>query len=384
MARLPEFASVVVIGAGPAGLATSRELTLRGLDHVVLERGDRVAHVWTNLYDGLVLHTGKHLSSLPGMPFSRDTPLFPTRRHFVEYLVRYAEEFRLPVRTGAEVSHVERIRQGWILRTAGGAHIHTRVIVCATGIVSNPVLPPIDGSGAFGGTIVHSVAYRRPGPFVGRRVLVVGAGNSAGDISVELAGAGAHVTIAVRSGARAVPRDLFGVPIQYFAAALASLPPPIDRLLTELAAAVAAGRRGPAVLPPPVRSCSNVPLIGHHLVDAIRAGTIRVERGVTAFAADSVQFTSGRKAPFDDVIMATGYRAAVRSLEHLIRTDPCGFAVRRGRVASADQRGLYFVGHNYDARGGLRNIAHDARLASKLIARWLASGEWDPGATAQI
>src|SRR5215210_2955726 len=105
---------------------------MRGLNHVVLERGRSVGHVWTSLYDGLVLHTGKHLSSLPGMPFSRDTPLFPTRRHFVEYLARYAEEFRLPVRTGAEVSRVEQLARGWILRTADGACIRTPVIVCAT------------------------------------------------------------------------------------------------------------------------------------------------------------------------------------------------------------------------------------------------------------
>jgi cation diffusion facilitator CzcD-associated flavoprotein CzcO len=277
------------------------------------------------------------------------------------------------VHTGADVSGIERTPAGWVLRTADGRRLDTRAIICATGIVSNPIFPAIDGSAAFRGKMIHSVEYRRPEPFAGQRVLVVGAGNSAGDIAVEIASAGGHVTIAVRSGARVVPRELLGVPSQYFAAAFGMLPRPFDRLLTELAATVAAGR-GKHVLPlPPADGCRNVPLIGHHLVAAIRAGTIRLEGGVAAFGARSARFTSGGELPFDVVIMATGYRAALRPMEHLIRTDRCGFAVRHGPVASADQAGLYFVGHNYDTRGGLRNIAHDARLASKLIARSLAA-----------
>jgi cation diffusion facilitator CzcD-associated flavoprotein CzcO len=127
--------------------------------------------------------------------------------------------------------------------------------------------------------------------------------------------------------------------------------------------------RGPAVLPAPPRTrCSDVPLIGFHLVDAIRAGTIRVQKGVAEFTPAGVRFDDGSDEPFDDVIMATGYRAAVGTLGSSIRTDACGFAVRTGRVASADQPNLYFVGHNYDTRGGLRNIAQDARLVGKLIA----------------
>jgi hypothetical protein len=80
-----------------------------------------------------------------------------------------------------------------------------------------------------------------------------------------------------------------------------------------------------------------------------------------------VRFDDCTEDPFDDVILATGYRAAVGVLGPLIRTDRCGFALRRGRVASADQPNLYFIGQNYDIRGALRNIAQDARLVGKLI-----------------
>lgn len=359
----------VVVGAGPAGLATSRELVRRGIAHVVLERGAGLAHTWANLYDSLVLHTGKHLSSLPGLAFSRTTRLFPSRRDFLNYLEEYARRFELPVRTGEEVASVARVDGQWRVRTKAGAELTSTAVVMATGIVSNPHTASIPGCARFGGRVFHSVEYRRPAPHVGRRVLVVGAGNSAGEIAAELAAAGASVTIAVRSGARVVPRDVFGVPIQYLAIGMSRLPRNLQRSIAGAIASASALARGPAVLPPPAKEkCSDVPLIGFHLVDAIRGGSIRLKGGVAEFTAAAVRFDDRTEESFDDVILATGYRAAVGVLGPLIRTDRCGFALRRGRVESADQPDLYFVGHNYDIRGALRNIAQDARLVGKLIA----------------
>ena len=100
--------SVVVVGGGPAGLATSAELRRRGVEHVVLERGDTVGYSWANLYDSMTLHTGKHLSHLPRMAFGRHVPLFPSRRDFVEYLQRYVEVLELPVETHRNVTGIER------------------------------------------------------------------------------------------------------------------------------------------------------------------------------------------------------------------------------------------------------------------------------------
>ena len=133
--------AVAVIGAGPAGLATSRELGRAGVPHVVVERGAAVGHTWENLYDGLVLHTGKHLSSLPGMPFPSSTPLFPTRRDFLEYLRRYAETFQLPVRTGGDVVRVTRAGTRWRVRTGSGEEYDARVVVMAPGSSRNRTSP---------------------------------------------------------------------------------------------------------------------------------------------------------------------------------------------------------------------------------------------------
>ena len=359
----------IVIGAGPAGLATSRELARRTVRHVVLERGDRLGHTWANLYDSLVLHTGKHLSSLPGLAFSRETPLFPARRDFLDYLDRYAATFGLPIETGADVTRVERSATGWHVRTRSGAELHARAIVAATGIVANPHVPVIPGRDRFAGRVQHSVEYRRPSSVPGARVLVVGVGNSAGEIAAELADAGRHVTLSVRSGAFAVPLTVAGLPIQYVSIAYGYLPRPAQRGLATLIGRIAALRRGKGVLPPPdPAGCPKVPLIGFNLTNHLRRGTIALRRGIGSFTSTGVQFADGAAQPFDEVILATGYRAAVGMLGDQIRVDACGYGRRRNKVVSEDQPDLYYVGHNPDVRGGLFSISRDAKRAAKLIA----------------
>src|SRR2546427_7797443 len=264
---------VIVFGAAPAGLATSQQLGARRIRHLVLERGDVVGHTWAHLYDSLTLHTGKHLSSLPGLRFPRAYPLFVPRPLFCDYLRRYAETFRLPVETGSAVTAVRRDDGVWRVSTARGDHT-ARAVVIATGIVANPQRPRFRGAESFRGRLTHSVEYRNPAPYVGRRVLVVGVGNSGAEIGSEIAreGGGGGVTIAVRSGANVVPRTMFGLPIQYLAYWVRKLPRPAQeaivagvRKLTEL-------RRGPSVLPRPRHGpFGAVSMIGFGLVGAIRA-----------------------------------------------------------------------------------------------------------------
>lgn len=359
---------VVVVGGGPAGLATSAELRRRHIDHVVLERGAAAGHSWMHLYDSLTLHTGKHLSTLPGMSFDRRVPIFPTRRDFVAYLHRYAEVLELPIKTGTTVTAIDRHGDGWMVRTMK-ADIAARDVVVATGIVAAPRTPNVPGREQYRGRVIHSIEYHRPDGFEGRRVLVVGVGNSGGEIASELAHAGAHVTVAVRSGANVVPLQLAGVPIQYLAFAMRGLPMAARRAIAAAMGKLTELRRGKPVLPKPSYGVlDSIPLIGFHLVDAIRAGRVKVRSGVAAFTETGVRFTDGVQEPFDDVIFATGFTPALAPLGGLVRTDAKGFALRTDRVTSADQRHLYFVGHTYDATGGLYNIRRDAGLAAERIA----------------
>ncbi|HEU5208195.1 MAG TPA: NAD(P)/FAD-dependent oxidoreductase [Longimicrobiales bacterium] len=359
-------APVVVVGAGPAGLAAAHELRVRRIPFRLLERGSSVGASWTRLYDSLRLHTGKHLSALPGLRFGRDVPLFPTRDHFVDYLERYARRFALDAETGTSVTRIDHDGR-WLVRTTGEA-IEARAVVIATGIISEPVVPDIAGRADFQGRVLHSVEYRRPAPFAGRRALVVGVGNSGGEIGSELARAGVDTTIAVRSGANVVPLTIMGIPIQYLSVYVRKLPRPVQEQVVAMVGRISEKRRGPPVLPRTRHSpLDAIPLIGFHLVDEIRAGRIAVRPAIERFTPSGVRFSDGTEEAFDDVILATGFRAALGPVEHLVRRDQKGFALRTDRVRSADNRCLYFVGQNYDSSGGLQNIARDAPLAARAI-----------------
>lgn len=357
-----------MIGAGPAGLATSRELSRRAVPHIVLERGDQAGHTWANLYDSLVLHTGKHMSALPGLRLPDDAPLFPTRQLFVDYLQRYATTFSLPIRTGADVVEVTRANRGWAVRTRAGESVNARAVVVATGIASNPQTPSLPGRERFGGRVRHSIEYKNAADASGRRILVVGVGNSAGEIAAELSRAGAAVTLAVRNGTHVIPRQVLGIPIQYVSIPIGYLPRGAQRAFATFIGGAIARLRGRPVLPVPhPGGCPRVPLIGFHLVDEVRRGAISVRGDVAAFTADGVQFSDGTEQALDEVIFATGFRAEMRMFDDAVHHDPCGFGRRRNRVVSTDQPDLYFVGHNPDVRGGIFMIGRDARRAARLI-----------------
>jgi cation diffusion facilitator CzcD-associated flavoprotein CzcO len=359
----------IVIGAGPAGLAVSRELGRRGVEHTVLEAGPGVGNSWANVYDSLRLHTGRHLSALPGKPLPRSGTLFVRAPDFLDYLREYATSFDLPIRSGARVATVRREGDCWRVESTAGAYA-ARSLVVATGIMSSPVVPAFPGREAFGGTVRHSIEYLRPGPFVGRRVLVVGAGNSAGEIAPELAAAGAHVTVAIRSGANVVPLTVLGVPIQYVAWAALKLPLPLRRVVVDSFRRVTRLVRGAPPFPPSGKPLlGEVPIIGFKLVEAIRSGAVRLRGGLAAFTGSGVRFVDGTEEDFDDVVLATGFRAALDPLGDLVTRDERGFAKRLGRVRSAEQPNLYFVGHHYDGTGGLYNISLDAPAVAAIVAR---------------
>jgi len=358
----------IVVGAGPAGLATSFCLKERGIEHLVLEQGTSVGYTWERLYESLRLHTGKHLSSLPGKRFSLSTPLFPTRKQFLTYLQDYATEFRLPIQLDRKVTRVARVDGKWIIDTSDQNYVAENLII-TTGIVSNPFVPSYEGEKEFRGTIIHSAQYQNARPYAGKHVLVVGVGNSGAEIASELAANGTTVTVSVRNGANVMPLLLLGIPIQYYSVAIEKLPLSVRRVLVSITGALARLMRPNIGLPRPTYSVlDRPPVIGFHLVDAIRAGKVLVRGGIKEFYEDGVQFQNGVREKYDHVILATGFRAVVEFLNPLITVDDRGFGTR-DRVVSLDQPNLYFVGHNYSTVGALTNIKRDSKVLAKIIAR---------------
>jgi cation diffusion facilitator CzcD-associated flavoprotein CzcO len=364
----------IVVGGGPAGLAAAAELRRRGVECLVLEQGEAVGSCWRRLYDSLTLHTGKLLSALPGLPFPRETPTFPNRDQLVDYLERYRERWHLPVRTRCSVERAWREGAWWRLEVdehEGRGTFRCRALVAACGTISRPFVPALEGSDRFRGTLLHSVCYRNVEPFRGRRVLVVGSGNSGAEIATELARAGVAVDLAMRSGPRVMPRKVWGVPLQYLAWGLLRLPLPAAtrRTVASAFAAVGERRRGASPLPrPPGGVLDTVPVLAAGFEEAIRAGRIRVRAALCGFEREHARFTDGDRARYDVVVLATGFRPALDFLPELSSQASVLNASSRREPESLPREQLHFVGYRQDATGTLHNIRRDARDAARAIA----------------
>lgn len=177
----------LVIGAGQAGLAASYFLKRAGLSFAVLEATTASTGSWPQYYDSLRLFSPARFSSLPGSPFPGIPDRYPHRDEVSTYLRSYAEHFHLPIFFQQEVCQVQRVGSYFEVVTTAGTSYQARTLIAATGAFRQPYVPVFPGQDRFQGQILHAASYRHPDPFRGQRVLVVGAGNSAVQIAVELA-----------------------------------------------------------------------------------------------------------------------------------------------------------------------------------------------------
>ena len=181
-------APLVIIGGGQAGLATARIARSLGLAPIVLEAADQAAGSWPHYYDSLILFSPARRSALPGAEFPGDPDGYPTRDEVVAYLADYAAHLDADIRTGHRVETVvaakDRARPGFEVVTTSGEVFVAPLVIAATGGFSRPHRPDLPRLDGFPGTVLHSSDYRRPGPFTGRRVVVVGGGNSAVQIAM--------------------------------------------------------------------------------------------------------------------------------------------------------------------------------------------------------
>ena len=178
---------VVVIGGGQAGLAVAYYLRRAGLDFVVLDAEERPGGAWRHTWDSLRLFSPAGYSSLPGwpMPPSR-TKGFPTRDEVVDYLSRYELRYGFAIERPCEIEAVERDGERLRLRLKDQRSLTARAVVSATGTWGAPYVPDYADRELFRGIQLHSAHYRNPQPFAGKRVLIVGGGNSGAQILAEV------------------------------------------------------------------------------------------------------------------------------------------------------------------------------------------------------
>jgi cation diffusion facilitator CzcD-associated flavoprotein CzcO len=373
-----ETFDAAIIGAGPAGLAAARQLKARGLNVVIFEKAETVGSVWRRHYDRLHLHTARAYSGLPGMAIPSAYGRYPSRAQFVDYLESYAAGFELRPRFNTPVSAVRREGQGWRVE-AGVGSVAASTVVVATGWADFPYTPKWPGMSEFGGPIVHSSRYRAGALYAGKRVLVVGFGNSGAEIALDLCEAGADVTLAVRSPVSIVPRDVMGLPIQSFSILERFLPTrvadflnaPVIRLTIGSLDKLGLKRAAKGALQM-IAEDGRAPVIDIGAVAKIRSGAIKVRGGIDRFLPGGVAFVESGEERFDAVILATGFRPDLRSL----LPDAVGVLDAAGKPLVSDRAtaapGIFFVGAIPTASGQLREIAIGATRVADLANRFLS------------
>ncbi|SDI58951.1 flavin-containing monooxygenase [Aliiruegeria lutimaris] len=367
----------IVIGAGPAGLACGACLKRQGFDVELLDRAQQVGARWRGHYESLRLHTSRGRSGLPGLAMPRTFPRYPTRAQVVDYLESYARYFELEPVFGAEIRRVEKSGERWRVTGSMGERM-ADVVVFATGINDRPRQPVIVGLDEFIGPVVHSSGYRNPEALPGKRVLVVGFGNSGADIALDLIAAGRDVQIVVRSPVNILPKELLGVPITSFELLTRLLPYRwADRLVAPLLRA-AVGRpedyglmahaKGPAAR---VIEDGRIPMIDTGALAAIREGKLVLRPGLERFEGQVARFVDGVGVEFDAVVLATGYQHDLRSL--LPGLPGVLDAAGRPRLSGqrTAERGLYFCSYIVSANGQLKQAGREAEAIARDAAEAL-------------
>lgn len=343
-----EQADIVIVGAGQAGLAAARAAQEHGLEPVVLEAGEQPGGAWPSYYESLTLFSPARHSALPGLPFPGDPDRYPTRDEMVEYLRAYAARLHADIRCRQRVSGVDPQPDGdLVVTTEAGARLRTPRVIAATGGFGRPHRPALPGLSTFTGTVLHAAEYRAPEAFAGQRVVVVGGGNSAVQIAVELAGV-ADVTLATRSRLRFLPQRPLGRDLHWWLTVSGLDGAPLGRLLD--------GRSTPVLDTGTYR-------------EAIAASRPRHRALFDRLDGGEVHWAGGRREPVDALILATGYRPDLPFLAGTAALAADGRPLHRAGV-STTVRGLGYVGLEYQrafASATVRGVGADARRVVRAL-----------------
>lgn len=354
---------IIVVGAGPAGLATAYYLKKHGLPYRILEK-HTVGYTWQKQYDSLSLHTLKAVSALPGLPMPEHYPRFPSAGQHLAYLQEYARHFGLNIEEHTEVQNA-LYDGGWILETNRGV-LRADILIAATGIWSTPHRPEFTGEERFSGRVIHARDYQNPASFLGQRVLVVGVGNSGAEIAVELAQNDVETGLAVRSGVDFVPYPDSALLVRAAAWFFRHAPRPVGEWVLSWF------RRDFSHLglrPAAETHLDAYPVVGFELPEAVAEGKVTVyQQGVDRFTEDGVQLDDGQEVPVDAVILATGYRPTLQFVADELDFSDDGAPILENSRSTRHPY-LYCIGFDYPGtEGWLQAIGRVARSAVSAVA----------------
>ena len=351
--RRPTRETVIVIGAGQSGLAASRALRAHGLSPVVLEAAETPGGSWPRYYDSLTAFSPARYSALDGQTFAGDPDRYPHRDEVTDYLRRYAAGLDVEIRYRTRVTAVHpHPRDGFVVQVADGDPLVAAGIVAASGSFDNPHVPTLTGQQDFTGRQLHSADYRNPGSFRGQRLVVVGGGNTAMQISYELAKV-ADVTLATHRPIEFFPQCLNGRDVHHWltTSGFDQLPPDwLARIL-------------------PARFVMDT---GDY-ANALTSGRLDRRAIFTRLDADTVIWPNGTSESVDSIIYATGYRPNLGYLEPLGALD-AGTPKQAGGI-STTHLGLVYVGLEFQrsfASNTLRGVYTDAEYVAAPLVAYLA------------
>ncbi len=356
---------VAVVGAGPAGLATARALGAAGIDYTVFERHSDVGGLWdpenpgSPVYDSAHFISSKTMSGFAGFPMPDDYPDYPSNRQILAYIRAFADHagLRDKIRFNTEVSAAERTDEGWRLQLGDGTTEEFTHLVAAPGTNWQPRVPELPGK--FDGEVIHSVEYRGGSQLRGRRVLVVGAGNSGCDIACDAARHADAAFISLRRGYHFIPKHIFGKPSDVFAEEGPHLPLWVTQRVFGAMLRVIVGDLTKLGLPKPDHKLfESHPILNDQLLHHLRHGDIRAKGDVERLDGDGVVFRDGSRETVDLVILATGYDWPIPFVDHAVLEWEGGRPVLWMNVFAPEDPRLFVAGF-VETNGGAYSFFDD-------------------------
>ncbi|KDA06048.1 monooxygenase [Microbacterium sp. CH12i] len=371
-----------VIGAGPSGLAASRALQKRGIEVDGYEASLRVGGLWdidnprSTMYESAHLISSRTTTEFAEFPM-QTTVDYPGHRVLRQYFQDYADHFGLTAlfRFDTRVIRLEPRDGGWNLTSAGPDGEDTQWyagVILANGTLAEPNIPTFEGS--FNGELMHTSAYKHPSQLAGKRVLLIGAGNSGCDIAVDAVHHAASVDMSVRRGYYFVPRYLFGKPSDTLNQGR-PLPARIKQAVDRRVLQAFTGDPVRFGFPKPnYRIYESHPIVNTLILNHLGQGDLQIRADIARFDGDTVHFRDGTSGDYDLILLATGYTLSYPFVDHehlhWRGASPRLFL----NVFPASFNGLYVMGM-IEASG----IGWQGRYEqAELLATYLDAAEHDP------